>query len=67
MFKEAISPLMISSGDDCVEFRLARGVSADPLLTVDGPEAQFTSVGGERWDAETLSLLVVERERSWAE
>ena len=32
-------------------------MSTDPL-TVDGPEAQFTSVGVERWGAETLSLAV---------
>ena len=54
MFKEAISPLTFPAGDDCGEFKLIRlaGESTDPL-TVDGPEAQFTSVGVERWGAET--------------
>ena len=45
MLKEAISPLMFLPGDDCGEFKsmkLAGGVSTDPPLTVDGPEAQFT-------------------------
>ena len=56
MFKEAISPLMFLPGDDCGEFKSMRlaGVFTDPPLTGDGPEAQFTSVGVERWGAETL-------------
>ena len=66
MFKEAIIPLMFPPGDDCGEFksmRLAGGVSTGPL-TVDDPEAWFTSVGVERWGAETISLAM-EGER-WA-
>ena len=60
MFKVAIIPLMFPPGEDCGEFksmRLAGGVSAGPL-TVDSPEALFTSVGVESWGAETLSLAV---------
>ena len=41
---------MFPPGEDCGEFksmRLAGGVSAGPL-TVDSPEALFTSVGVER-------------------
>ena len=67
MFKEAISPLMFPPGDDCGEFKSMRlaGVFTDPPLTGDGSEAQFTSVGVERWGAETLSSLAVEGEK-WA-
>ena len=57
---------MFSPGVDGGEFksmRLAGEVSADPL-TVDGPGALFSTVGGERWGAEALSLDV-EGER-WA-
>ena len=53
MFKVAIIPLMFPPGEDCGEFksmRLAGGVSAGPL-TVDSPEALFTSVGVESWGA----------------
>ena len=65
MFKEAIIPLMFPPGDDCGEFKSMKlaGVSTGPL-TVDDPEAWFTSVGVERWGAETISLAV-EGER-WA-
>ena len=59
MFKVAIIPLMFPPGEDCGEFKSMRlaGVSAGPL-TVDSPEALFTSVGVESWGAETLSLAV---------
>ena len=49
---------MFPPGDDCGEFksmRLAGGVSTGPL-TVDDPEAWFTSVGVERRGAETNYL-----------
>ena len=58
IFKETIIPLMFPPGDDCGEFksmRLAGGVSTGPF-TVDDPEAWFTSVGVERWGAETNYL-----------
>ena len=54
MFKVAIIPLMFPPGENCGEFksmRLAGGVSAGPL-TVDSPEALFTSVGVESWGEE---------------
>ena len=64
MFKEAIIPIMFPPGEYYGEFKSMRlaGVSAGPL-TVDGPEALFTSLGVESWGAETLSLAVGE---GWA-